>query len=146
MPSEARPALVGPTLAPPRRWMPWVVVGFAAAATVALVPVLVPSREIPTYRGANDVTLASLLSATPLPRDKFLLRWSGQPEGAHAHLTVATRDLRILYSADLTGAEHVVPAAALTEVPAGAELVFSVEAILPDGRRLQSAFFPARVQ
>ncbi len=62
-------------------------------------------------------------------------------------MVVSKRDLTVLYrKSGLVTSELELPAEALTDVPAGGEIVWRVEAIAPGGRRISSEAFLSRVQ
>jgi hypothetical protein len=131
-----------------RRWAVAGAVAVAAAAAVVLVPML-PRHESsgPPFREERGESVSSRVGDEPLPRDLFLLRWSAGPSGARYSLSVARPDLTSLYSVHgLETPEQRVPAEALAGVPAGGEVLWRVEVRLPDGRRLSSRAFSARVE
>ena len=120
----------------PRR-LGFAAAALAAAAAVLLVPVLF-RRDRDPLRGDTPRTLRSTVPPGPLPRSRFLLRWTPLAS-ARYDVVVATRDLLILYSAhDLAIAELLVPEPALAPLPPGATILFTVTATLPDGRRISS--------
>lgn len=146
--SRPKPAAVvrGPWY---RRTAPW-----AAAAAAALIlavggTLLVEHRPppAPAYRAADDVTIRSLVAEdAPLPKDAFLLRWQG-PEGSRYDLLVSTADLRVLAQPQgLSRPQYRVPEALLADQPAGAEILWQVEAERTDGTRVTSDTFISRVQ
>lgn len=137
-----------PVAAPVRQWWrPWPVWAAAAAAVLALPLVLRLQREEPPagMRAQPAPAIRSLLpEASSVPRERCVLRWSDL--GARYSVSVLGKDLRPLASADgLERPEYAVPTAALATVPPGAEIVWSVEARWPDGRRLASPTFVTRL-
>ena len=116
----------------------------AAAAIAASILLLVFFRAKPvepTYRGGNTTQIQSLLTSDAQPRTALVLRWSG-PAGARYSVTLATKDLRQLFRAGgLARAEAPVPEAAFKDLPPRTELIWRVEALLPDGSRVESEAF-----
>jgi hypothetical protein len=100
----------------------------------------------PAMRAQDAPALRSLLPpAAALPRAACVLRWTDL--GARYSVSVLSKDLRPLAAADgLERPEYTVPAAALEPVPTGGEIVWSVEARWPDGRRLVSPTFVSRLE
>ena len=134
----------------PRRWGgTWLPLA-AAVATVTVAIALVPrsARDRPAYRDNGAASLRSLVSEDrPLPRSSFVLRWSPGPAGSRYDVRVATADLAILHRArGLESAEHRVPPSALAALPAGATVLWQVEAVSADGTRLTSRTFVARLE
>jgi hypothetical protein len=132
-----------------RRWVPLA----AAAALVVVVGLLLRQGPIrddqpPQYRTGEELAIHSLLpDGAPLPRSACLLRWSAGPEGARYDIEVATADLEVIVRArGLERAEFTVPADRLADLPPGAELLWRVEAMLPDGRRITTPTFICRVE
>lgn len=121
---------------------------WAAIALVLVAGVVISYQrrldpdEPPVYRGAEDAEIVSLLEAAPrLPRQAALLRWKG-PEGARFELTITTAELRKVHQAlDLEQNTYQVPEEVLTSIPDGSRLLWRVEAVLPDGRRVSSSTF-----
>ncbi len=131
-----------------RRWVA-PIAGVALAASLLLFArAHQPQTDAaPAFRGAGDGAIQSLLPDVPQPRrEGLLLRWSGPP-GARYSLQVATASLDQLFRAHgLTEPQALVPAPALAGLPPGAQLVWRVEATLPDGRRVQSPAFRATLE
>ncbi len=125
------------------------VLGLAAAAAVVLVATQLlrqPPSTAPAMRSGAAESVRSL-TAPSLPRQAFVLRWSAGPPETRYALNVLTEDLQPLFRASgLRTAEHQVPGEALARVPSGAQVVWTVEASLPDGRRLESSAFLTRVE
>ncbi|MGZ3480021.1 MAG: hypothetical protein ACXU81_06705 [Myxococcaceae bacterium] len=129
----------------------WLVGAGALAAAAVLALVLLPRfgmRETPPIlRGVNEPMLRPAADAGLLSRTHPVLRWTGAPYGSRYSVVVSTRDLTVLYrKSGLTAPELEIPAEALSGVPAGADLVWRVEAIAPGGRRLSSGAFLSRLE
>ena len=134
--------------APPPRWL--AVVGTLAAAA-AVVLVLLPRstdhRPEPVVRGTEGTALRADPATAALDRRHPVLRWSGAPEGSRYTVVVSTRDLTVLYRrSGVVGTELELPPEAFSGVPAGADVVWRVEAIAPGGHRTSSEAFVSRVQ
>ena len=123
----------------------------AAAAVVAVVGLTVgpwrAGRGDSEIRTQEEGAPASLLDeATALPRADCRLRWSAGSAGAVYQVEVTDESMRSLFSiGSLTTTEVTVPAEALAAVPAGGRILWQVQAILPDGRRLESKTFFAHL-
>ncbi|MGZ6131038.1 MAG: hypothetical protein ACXWLF_03380 [Myxococcaceae bacterium] len=129
----------------------WLVGAGALAAAAVLAFVLLPRsgmRETPPIlRGVNEPMLRPAPDAGLLSRTHPVLRWTGAPYGSRYSVVVSTRDLTVLYrKSGLNVPELEIPAEALSGVPAGADLVWRVEAIAPGGRRLSSGAFLSRLE
>jgi hypothetical protein len=135
--------------APAVRWAP----GWLAAAAVLLLGTTIvisllnrsPGDE---FRASSGFVVESLLPAeAALPRAAFRLRWTPGPEGSRYQVRVTTEDLRVLTTAeDLTEAAFAVDPAVLAGLPAGAAVLWQVDAALPGGERLTSPTFVTRVE
>lgn len=128
---------------------PWL----AAAATLLVattigIASLLNRPPADEFRTSPAYTVTSLIAAeTPLPRDRFLLRWSAAPEGSRYQLRVTSEDLRVLVSAaDLMTPEFVVLPAHLSTLPNGATVFWQIDVSLPTGERITSPTFVVRVQ
>jgi hypothetical protein len=129
---------------------PW---RFALAASVILAVGLVTYLVIPVeqgtpqYReGVDPLAPVSAIGNT-LPRDRFTLRWSAGPAGTTYLVRLSTADLTsLLVQPDLAVTELTVPSSVLTNVKTGDELLWQVEAQLPDGRRVVSQTYVVRVE
>lgn len=125
-------------------WMAAAAVLVAALAT----PLLRPPAPAPTVRMQSTHEIRSLVPEdAPLPREAFLLRWTPGPAGTRYAVTVASTDLTTLHAAtSLTDAALQVPPGKLTAIPSGGRILWTVEATLPDGRRVRSPAFAARLE
>jgi hypothetical protein len=144
--SEALPA-AEPALAR-RPWLGgWAALPAAAAVLLAAAAALLVPRVAP-YREAAPLAIHSLLDeARPLQRSACLLRWSAGPAGTRYDVLVGTPDLTPLLSErGLPVSELRVPERALARLPAGARLLWRVEALLPDGARVASPTFVSRIE
>jgi hypothetical protein len=129
---------------------PW---RFALAASVILAVGLVTylvvpfDRGTPEYRqGVDPLAPVSTIGST-LPRDQFVLRWSAGPAGTTYLVRLSTADLAtLLVKSDVTATELLVPSSVLANIKSGQELLWQVEAQLPDGRRVVSQTFVVRVE
>lgn len=130
-------------------WWGWGSFAAAAASILILVTAVGLQREpdTPTFRAPSKETVRSLIPPDqPLPRDRCLLRWSG-PEGATYNIRVSTPDLSVLATARrLEQAEFQVPPESLVDMNSGSEILWQVEAVLPEGERVQSPTFRSRLE
>ena len=125
--------------------------GAILAAAAAVVAVVVLRKEEPpaqrVLREASSQSIFRLLGDDHLPRDRFLLRWSGGPRGTVYELWVTTPELREIYrEGKLESPEAQVPASALEGLPGGGDVLWRVEARLPDGGHAASPAFRTGVQ
>lgn len=131
------------------RRSPWVVGGGVLAAAAVLVLAISPRvvrRDVSTLRGSESEVLQPA-GETVLRRAHPVLRWGGAPEGSRYAVSVSTSDLTMLYrTGDLSNAELELPPNVLAGLPAGATIVWRVDATLPDGRRLRSRAFLSRLE
>lgn len=120
----------------------------AILAAVALVRPPAPRHEESTVREPSGRALRSLLAEDrPLPRQDFQLRWTPGPEGSLYEVWVASGELEDLAEATgLATPEYRVPPDALASVASGATVLWQVEAAAPDGTRLVSPTFVARLE
>jgi hypothetical protein len=133
----------------PVRWA----LGLAAAAVVVIGIGLPIYRSFapqppPTLRAAEGFEITSELSADhSLPRDAFELRWTSAGEGALYDIVITDSDLGVLDRASfLEEPRYVVPAAALGELPSGAEVWWKIDATGAEGSRVSSPTFVQIVQ
>lgn len=119
-----------------------VVVGLAAVLYRAVTP-----APAPVYRTVGETEIVSLLApGAALPRDDFVLRWAAM-EDATYEIVVTDASLAIVdQAAYLENAEYRIPETALALLAAGAEVWWTVEATTPEGRRVVSPTFVARVR
>jgi hypothetical protein len=129
-----------------RRWRWGMAAGAGLALAASLLLVLRPPPAENPERGSPGRTIKST-TARELPRDEFLLQWAPQGEGARYRVEVTLPDLTELDSAaELASPEHLVPASVLGRVPGGTDVLWRVEARLPDGRTMTSLPFRTRVR
>lgn len=147
---ESAPA--GAEVVPLRRARPprWVAVVGTLAAAAAVALILLPRnaghRPESVARGTEETTLRADPATAALDRSHPVLRWSGAPEGSRYTVVVSTRDLTVLYRrSGVVGTELEMPPETLAGVPAGADVVWRVEAIAPGGQRTSSEAFVSRV-
>jgi hypothetical protein len=126
---------------------------FAFAASVVLAVGVVTYLALPVDEGTpqyRDVVdpLAPVSRVTgSLPRDRFVLRWSAGPQGTTYTVRLSTADLAsLLVRSDIQDVELTVPGAVLANVRSGEELLWQVEARLPNGRRVVSETYVVRVE
>jgi len=108
------------------------------------------ATQAPVYRQATEQQIDSLLpEGKPLSRAEPVLRWTTGPEGSVYDVVVSTEDLAappIAEASGLTEARYRIPADALAGLPAGAELLWQVDATTPDGKRISSKTFETRLE
>jgi hypothetical protein len=134
-----------------RAWSIWAPV--AAAAVLAGIALLVPWRQPeppagPVLRTPAEESIRSLVPESDLlPAEQFTLRWSAGPPGSRYAIRVTDQRLNLIAGARaLEGAEYTVPAGDLSGLEAGTVILWQVEAVLPDGRRLVSETFTAKLR
>lgn len=126
----------------------------AAAATIVLALGLgwlwrdAFQTEQPVFRDTGRAPIESLVPAEqPLPRDRFVLRWSPGPEGSRYGLVVTTESLAPVASeVDLEVAEHQIPGEALRDLATGTRILWQVTERRPDGSEVVSATFVTAVE
>jgi hypothetical protein len=135
-----------------RRWRrPAALAGAALAAAAAVIALVVLRGEEPSgdrvLRAGASQPIVALPGDDRLPRDQFVLRWSGGPKGTVYDLWVTTPELREVYRAvKLETPEARVPAAVLEALPRGGDVLWRIEARFPDGGHAESPAFRTRVE
>jgi hypothetical protein len=116
--------------------------------TAGLVVILRRGAPPVVMRAGEEVAIRSLVpESAPLPREACVLRWSEPAGGARYTVRVGTDDLSpIALGENLDQTEYRVQAKDLEKVPPGAVIVWRVEAVLPDGRRIASPGFRNRLE
>ena len=142
-----RPAAGATGTARRHRWL--------AAAAVVLVAILggvslhlwqTEDREMVLRDQPGAVIESRTPENQPLPRAHPTLRWSG-PEGARYSLVVTTAQLRVIVRKEgLRETEYTLPGSVVTGLAPGTDLLWHVEALLPDGSRVMSQTFFARIE
>jgi hypothetical protein len=137
----------------PRRtagWLPASLMGLAAALVVAVGAATIYFNRTPadTFRAGGGYAVESLIASdAALPRDAFVLRWKGGPDGSRYAVRVTTEDLTVLTTAaELTAPELTVPRDALAPLASGARVLWQVVLSVPGGETVSSQTFVARVQ
>ncbi len=146
-PPDRTPA--APRARPARPVLRWPWLALAGACALLLVPTLwrAPPPPPAELRGEALTELRPLLPEGALSRRHALLRWTPAGDGARYTVQVATRDLTPLHGASgLAVPELLLPEGALSAIPPGGEILWTVEARLPDGRRAGPRAFVARVE
>lgn len=125
----------------------WLVAAAALVIALAGLDALRQPRTPPVYRAAEDGAVASRLERdAPLPIDEFRLAWTPGPEGARYDVRIADAGLTVVHRAlGLTAAEVIVPKDALRSFGDGDRVLWQVDTILPDGRRVPSETFSQRL-
>lgn len=130
-----------------RQWRPIAAAVAMAAGILIVVGIQTVNRPDggpePGYRNEQRTMLRSLLpEGQALPRQAAVLRWSPVPGASLYNVQATTEDLQVVASQEsLTGTEYRLPAAALSSLPAGSQLLWQVEAVFPDGTRQTSETF-----
>ncbi len=132
-----------------RSWRPaWI--GLAALLVLSVGAGLLQLRREPadTFRDPGRYVVEPLVTSdATLPRDRFVLRWKPGPEGSRYKVTVTNDDLRVLMTAaDLTAPELTVPPERISELAAGARVLWQVVVAMPGGETISSETFVVRVQ
>jgi len=135
---------------PVLRWIPAAAI-LAAAVLVVVVLAPWPREERPAPPALRSVEYETIESLVPdgsaLPADRFVLRWSSGPDGARYAIRVTDRRLdHLADAASLDRPEYTVPESALAGLAPGSLVLWQVETILPDGTRLASMTFAARLE
>ena len=97
-------------------------------------------------RGAKR-PMASLTAPGLHPKDAVVLRWSPYPGAERYSVTVMSSSLDLLYrQSRVTATELRIPPGALSAQPPGGRAMWSVQAILPGGRTVDSDVFTVDLQ
>jgi hypothetical protein len=146
-PVAASEAAAQPPAASTWRWL-----GLAAALVLAVGlawQVLAPWRQVepPVYRDIDGRAIVSRLpEGTLLSRDSPVLRWSAL-DGARYRIRLFTAELQPLAVArDLSAPEYTIPPDVLGRLPAGALVLWQIEADVPGAATVLSPTFTARLQ
>lgn len=137
-------------------WKSWRVWLPAAAALIVLAGGVASDRgwfERRPTRSDSDVVrggaavLASTLTGTSCDRSACRLEWSDAGPGARYTVRVTSATLEPLSFATGLGAPaYTVPVSAVAALPPASEVLWQVEAVLPDGRRVASTTFVLTVR
>lgn len=144
----------GVSLTARRFWQGRQAMAAMAATVVVLVGAVVVVRQQqaqvdPTRirGGAAEAITSGVPEATALPREQFVLRWSGVPQAVSWSVQVSSEDLKVFHRAERLGSrEYTVPPDVLAELPSGARVLWQVEARLPDGSVQRGSTFVNRLR
>lgn len=100
------------------------------------------------YRDSRPGEIRSLVGEDqPLPRARCVLRWSSAPAGSRYDVVVTTGDLDpVVEARGLASPEFLVPSSDLGAAGSAGRILWRVEATLPDGSKVASPTFSARVR
>ena len=124
----------------------------AAVLVLAVGGVLVARWRQPGERpqvrdGATPAIRSLVPEGAALPRDGFVLRWAGGPDGARYDVVVTTPGLDVIADVrDLERPEYRVDPARLASLASGTRLLWRVVAHAPDGSTVSSATAAAILQ
>jgi len=147
--------LAGTLTTPPAPRHGWTAAHWAAVAAAVIAAVLIPvgvhewrAPGPSAYRAQDQETIRPLVpEGAVLPRDSFVLRWTGGPPGTRYSVRLVRSDLGTLTEAKgLDATEYLAPADALGDLASGTVLYWRVEAHLPDGRQFVSDTFSVRIE
>lgn len=146
--ARSAPGAVRPTGWGVRFLLPAVALGGAGLAIGALllVVLLQPERRQAkpgaVFRAPDLPRVESLLAPeSRLSRSGARLAWAGGPGGTVYTVTFTSARGEVLGQSRVEMPELVVPAVVLARLPGGEALIWTVEAQLPDGRRLDPRSF-----
>ena len=148
--SDPRPlqSLVGDAPARfPMRTRTLLPLALSAMAAVGLWVVLRPPpvRPPPVERGTGNGAAVRAESPEVQPARDAVLRWSEVPGASSYNVTVLTPDLVVVHQAvGVSGREFRLPEA-VRQRAAGSELLWNVDAVMPDGRTVASPTFELRL-
>ena len=141
-------SLVGGAPARPRlRTWTLLPLALSAMAAVGLWVVLRPPpvRPPPVERGTGNGAAVRAESPEVQPARDAVLRWSEVPGASSYNVTVLTPDLVVVHQAvGVSGREFRLPEA-VRQRAAGSELLWNVDAVMPDGRTVASPTFQLRL-
>lgn len=148
----AREAGAAPKAAREASFRRWTVRAAAAAVVVvSLVALLRDPGVVPPspsdFREPVEVSIRAIDPQSTVDRGApVVLRWS-KIEGARYDLTVARENLEVLASVrGLERGEYRIPAEIVDRTAPGEAILWQVEAVGADGRRVRSATFSVRVK
>ena len=123
--------------------------GALAASLLVATGVGLWMREAPPpeYRDGDSERIESLVpESVSLPRTKAVLRWRSAPGAAYT-VRITSEDLaRVHTSSGLKESQYQVPDEFLAPFPAGAKLLWQVEARFTDGSVVRGETFVAKLE
>ena len=125
--------------------------GLGLAAAVGAYFLLMPAPEdrAAVERGTAGSPGDALRALSPDHQhpDAVVLRWSAIPGAASYNVTVLTSELTVVHQAvGISEPQLRLPAGALRQDGAARELLWTVDAVMPDGRTVGSPTFRIRVE
>jgi hypothetical protein len=138
-------------------WQSWRVWLPAAAAVVLLVGGTVVDRgwlgrgpagpEADVVRGGAPTLSSTMAEPAACARAACRVTWTDAGAGARYTIRVTSGTLEpVAYASGLATPAYDLPAAKLQTLAPGAEVLWQVDAVLPDGQRLASSTFPLVVR
>ena len=147
LPPPPRSVLGGPPARPRLRTRTLLPLALSAMAAMGLWVVLRPPsvRPLPVERGTGNGVTVRAESPEVQPARDAVLRWSEVPGASSYNVTVLTPDLVVVHQAlGVSGREFRLPEA-VRQRAAGSELLWNVDAVMPDGRTVASPTFELRL-
>jgi hypothetical protein len=138
-----RSLLGGAPARPPLRTRTLLPLALSALAAVGVWVVLRPPpvRPPPVERGNGQGSAVRAESPEVQPARDAVLRWSEVPGASSYNVTVLTPDLVVVHQAvGVSGRELQLPEG-VRQRAAGRELLWNVDAVMPDGRTVASPTF-----
>ena len=138
-------------------WQSWRVWLPAAAAVVLLIGGTAVDRgwlergpsgpEADVVRGGAATLSSPMAEPAACDRAACRLTWTDAGAGARYTIRVTSGGLEpVAYASGLATPAYELPAASLQKLAPGAEILWQVDAVLPDGQRLASPTFPLVVR
>jgi hypothetical protein len=133
---------------PTRRFQPWIAAAAAALVlTVGGVYFRQTQKPVQTAEYRGEKTEIRSLAGETRPLQAFALSWTPVAGAESYDLLVTTAELdTVADPKGLTTTQYQVPATALVDLPAAAQLHWRVTAVFPDGSRKQSQTFTTALE
>jgi hypothetical protein len=104
-----------------------------------------PPEQVVVERGTAGGPSLRAISAELQPAQNAVLRWSEVPGATSYNVTVLTPDLTVVHHAVGLSSREVRLPDAVSRPAQGKELLWNVDAVLPDGRTVASPTFQLRL-
>lgn len=149
--AEDRASPLPPTPVVPRRRSPvraLLPLALSALAAAAVWGVVRPAPPGPpsVERGSGASPRVRAESPGLQPAREAVLRWSEVPGARSYNVTVLTQNLTVVHQATGLSARELRLPEAVGQSAAGGELLWNVDAVLPDGRTVASPTFEIRLK